>query len=111
MKKNYLQTYNSVTAWMMFIAFILIGGSVSAQNAQATTGNQATVSKSEARKTEAATQQAATQTSADLQDETKLVYYHYKGITNISLAKETWAKENPEAYKKFIEAVKTSPKK
>lgn len=33
-----------------------------------------------------------------------LVYYNYKGITNIEEAKVAWIKDNPEAYKKMIEA-------
>ncbi len=42
-----------------------------------------------------------------------LPYYNYKGITDKELAKVTWKKDNPEAYRKWVQGNKatSSPNK
>lgn len=52
---------------------------------------------------------AATVQSKGNKQASDLPYYNYKGITDMELAKVTWKKDNPEAYRKWVQGTKATP--
>lgn len=88
---------------MVFVGSMLLATSIQAQQ---TATSKTPVTKSSAQLQIAnpvpPTTEKATLSKQD--GNASLVYYNYKGITNLEEAKAAWIKDNPETYKKMIEA-------